>query len=84
MFLIHTKSFWFISTKTGLKPFCITDAISDIHVSVGTIISPLPLRIFKQRIDNKLAEDPELTNTLYLQPSHFDQFFQIILLEMIG
>ena len=39
------------------------------------------LRKSNFKIDNeiKFADDPELTKTLYLTPSHFDQFFQIFL-----
>ena len=64
-----------ISTKTGLKLFWITEFISDTHVRVGNIISPLPYIIFNTFIVRKFAEDPELTNTLYLTPSHFDHSF---------
>ena len=69
------KVLGFISTKIGLKLFCITDAISEIHVNEGNIISPSsPYKIFKASSVNKFAEDPELTKTLYLTPSHFDHF----------
>ena len=64
-----------MSTKTGFKLFCKTDAISDTQVNAGTITSPLPFKILRILIDSKLAEDPELTKTLYFTPSHLDQFF---------
>ena len=64
-----------MSTNTGLKLFWITEAISETQVSVGTIISPLPFKIFKAKMDSKFAEDPEFTKTLYLTPSHSDHFF---------
>ena len=54
----------FISTNTGLNPNKIED-ISETHVKGGTITSPpLGNLVFKTAIDNKFAEDPELTKTL--------------------
>ena len=50
------------------------DEISEDQVSGGTIISPpLGYIIFNKLIDNKFAEDPELTKTLYFTPSQLDQ-----------
>ena len=64
-----------MSTKTGLKPFKMTEFISETHVKVGTKISPLPSKIFNADIESKFAEEPEFTNTLYFTPSHCDHFF---------
>jgi len=67
-----------ISTKTGLKPFIITEFRSETHVSVGTIISFLLgflFKIFKILIVIKFADDPEFTKVEYFTPSHFDQDF---------
>ena len=62
-----------ISTNTGVNPFCITEAISEIQVNGGTIISPPSgYLIFNIAIVNKLAEAPELTKMLYFTPNHFD------------
>ena len=62
------------STKTGVNPHCITEAISDTHVKGGTITSPpFGCLIFNIVIESKLAEAPEFTNTEYFTPSHFDQ-----------
>ena len=69
------KFFGFISTNTGSKLFCITDAISETQVKEGTITSPFPFKILSMVIDRRLAEEPELTKTLYFTPSHFDQAF---------
>ena len=49
---------------------------SDDQVKEGTIISPpFGNLFFKIAMDNKLADEPELTKTLYLTPSHSDQLF---------
>ena len=67
-----------MSTKTGLKPFIITELISETHVNDGTIISFLLLIlliIFSKDMEIKFADDPELTNTEYFVPSHLDHFF---------
>ena len=67
-----------MSTKTGLKPFKITEFISETHVKVGTIISfffLLLLIAFNIDIEIKFAEDPELTNVEYFTPNHLDHFF---------
>ena len=69
------KFFGLISTNTGLKLFWITDTISDTQVNDGTIISPFPYNNFNAAIVKKFAEDPELTKTVYLTPSHLDHFF---------
>ena len=69
-----------MSTKTGLKPFKMTEFISETHVKVGTIISfffLLLLIAFNIDIEIKFAEDPELTNVEYFTPNHLDHFFQI-------
>ena len=67
------NDFGSVSTKIGLKPFCNTEDISEIQVSDGTITSPPSgKRILSTAIVNRLAEDPELTKTLYFTPSHFD------------
>ena len=53
------------STKTGLNPFIITEATSDIQVSDGTIISFFFLSLFEcLSIDKviKFADAPEFTN----------------------
>ena len=43
------------------------------HVNVGTITSPPSgCLILSIAIVSRLAEEPELTKTLYLTPSHFD------------
>ena len=49
-----------MSTKTGLKPFKMTEFISETHVKVGTIISffLLLLIAFNIDIEIKIAEDP--------------------------
>ena len=50
-----------------------TAAMSDTQVSGGTIISPPSPKTFLIAAKvNKFAEDPELTKTLYLTPSHWD------------
>ena len=64
-----------ISTKTGLNPFFITETTSDDHVRLGKIISFFFVNSFKLFIVIKFAEDPELTNTEYFTPSHFDHLF---------
>ena len=64
-----------ISTKTGFKLFCNTDEISETQASEGTITSPFPFKILSIVKDRRLAEEPELTNTLYFTPNHFDQDF---------
>jgi len=61
-----------MSTKTGEKPHWSTEAMSETQVSVGTMISPGPKVSRKAAIVNKFADDPELTNTLCLTPSHWD------------
>ena len=60
----------------GLKPQFITEEISELHVNGGTITSP-PLGNFSlsKLNDSRFADDPELTNTLYLTPNHLDHFF---------
>ena len=71
-----------ISTNTGLKPFIITELISETQVNGGTIISFLFLFLFKYlriEIDMKLAEEPEFTKVEYFS-SHFDQRFSNSLL----
>ena len=67
-----------MSTNTGLKPFIITEFISETHVSVGTMISfllELLFKIFKILKDMKFAEEPEFTKVEYFTPNHLDQFF---------
>ena len=61
-----------ISTKTGVNPVWITEAISETQVKVGTMISPKPEVCFKAERAIKLAEEPEFTNILYFVPNHFD------------
>ena len=64
-----------MSTKIGLKPFFITDTISEIQVNDGTIISFLLsflFRVARTAIVKKFADDPELTKTLYFVPNHLD------------
>src|SRR3989344_2404046 len=67
--------FGLISTNIGLKPHWITEAISDTQVRGGTIISPKPYLCRSAKILKRLAEEPELTKTLYLIPSHLDHRF---------
>jgi len=58
-----------------LKPFLITETISEIHVNDGTIISFLLsvlFRVAKADILKKFADEPELTKTLYFVPNHLD------------
>ena len=63
-----------MSTNTGSKPEWMIDAISDDQVKVGTItFPPFGYFNFKSCKESKFAEEPELTKTLYLTPSHFDQ-----------
>src|SRR5581483_3095962 len=61
-----------MSTNTGLKPFWTTEAMSEIQVRVGTMISPGPNRSRMAAMVTWLADEPELTNTLCLTPSHCD------------
>ena len=52
--------------------------MSETQVSDGTMISFLFLFLliaFSNKIDIKLAEEPELTKVEYLTPSHLDHFF---------
>jgi hypothetical protein len=68
-----------ISTKTGVKPVCNTDAMSDTHVKGGTIISPPSgYIIFNIVIERRLADAPEFTNTEYLIPNQSDQPVQTL------
>ena len=56
----------------GVNPAFITDAMSEIQVKVGTIISPEPTISLKMAKVIKFAEAPELTKTLYFTPSQLD------------
>ena len=52
--------------------------MSETQVSDGTMISFLFLFLliaFSNKIDIKLAEEPELTKVEYLTPNHLDHFF---------
>ena len=64
-----------MSTKTGLKPHWITEAMSDTHVSGGTMISPGLQVCLSAVMVNRFADAPELTNTLYFTPSQADHSF---------
>ena len=67
-----------MSTNIGLKLFFMTDTMSEIQVKEGTIISFFLLLGFKAAnaaTDRKLAEEPELTKTLYFTPNHLDHSF---------
>src|ERR1039458_6807709 len=46
--------------------------ISETQVRVGTMTSPGPKVSRSAVIVSRLAEEPELTSTLYLTPSHCD------------
>ena len=61
-----------MSVNTGVNPFCSTEAMSETQVSVGTMTSPKPAISRNAAMVTKLAEAPELTNTLYFTPSHRD------------
>ena len=64
-----------MSTKMGLKPFCMTELTSETHVRLGKTISFLLYKIFRIEMVIRFADDPEFTNTLYLIPNHLDHFF---------
>ena len=49
--------------------------MSDDQVKEGTITSPDPFRMLRIFIEIIFADDPELTNTEYFTPNHFDQLF---------
>src|ERR1035437_6052869 len=61
-----------MSTNTGLKPHWITEAMSETQVRVGTMTSPGPKVSRSAVMVRRLAEAPELTNTLCLTPSQAD------------
>ncbi len=73
-----------MSTKTGVKPHWITDAMSETQVIAGTITSPTsplvpsggtpcPPAVSRNAARvMRFADDPELTSTLCLTPSHAD------------
>ena len=46
----------FISTKTGFKPFCKTEEISEIQVREGTITSPFPFKIKSRQINRQMLK----------------------------
>src|SRR4029077_5359495 len=49
-----------------------TEAISDTHVSGGTMTSPKPALSLSAHSVSKFADEPEFTKTLCLTPSHSD------------
>ena len=59
-----------MSTNTGSKPHCSTEAMSDTQVSVGTMISPAPADSRSAAIVIRFADEPELTKTQCFTPSH--------------
>ena len=62
-----------MSTKTGSNPLCRQAAISETQVKGGTITCPRPNNSFSTARVIRLAEEPELTKTLYWTPSQSDQ-----------
>ena len=52
-----------------------TELTSETQVRLGKTISFFLYKIFRIEIVNRFADDPELTNTLYLIPSHLDHLF---------
>ena len=61
-----------MSTKTGVKPHWITEAMSETQVIGGTITSPGPAVSRKAAMLMRFADEPELTRTLCLTPSQRD------------
>ncbi len=61
-----------MSTNTGSKPSCSTAAMSETQVSGGTMTSPGPCGPRSAASVSRLADEPELTNTLCFTPSHSD------------
>ncbi len=61
-----------MSTNTGVKPHWITEAMSETQVIGGTITSPGPAVSPSAARVMRFADDPELTSTLCLTPSHAD------------